>query len=35
MTQEDKFKMYVGAYFGMREIDEYKLQSFILNKLQK
>ena len=35
MTPEDEFKMYVGAYFGMREIDEYKLQSFILNKLQK
>ena len=27
MTPEDEFKMYVGAYFGMREMDEYELQS--------
>ncbi len=35
MTPEDDFRMLVGAYFGMREMDEYELQSFVLNNLQK
>lgn len=35
MTIEEEFKLLVGAYYGIREIDEYELKTYILADLEK
>lgn len=34
MTLEDQYRMIVGAYYGVREMDEYEVKVFILNQLE-
>lgn len=35
MTKEDEFKLLVGGYFGVQEMDEYKLKEYILKDLEE
>lgn len=35
MTLEDEFKLLVGGYFGIREMDDYKLKEYILRDIEK
>lgn len=35
MTLEDEFKLLVGGYFGIREMDEYKLKEYILKDIEE
>lgn len=35
MSLEDEFRMYVGAYFGILEMDEYELKVYILQKIEE
>lgn len=34
MTIEDQYRMLVGAYYGVREMDEYEVKVFILDQLE-
>lgn len=35
MILEDQFRTLIGAYYGIRDIDEYELRLFILKDLEK
>ena len=35
MTIENQYYMLIGAYYGVREIDEYNVKEFILDKLER
>lgn len=35
MTLEDEFKLLVGGYFGVVEMDEYKLKEYVLQDIEK
>lgn len=35
MSAEDEFKLLVGAYFGIQEMDEYKLKEYVLKDLEE
>ena len=35
MTLEDEFKLLVGGYFGVYEMDEYKLKEYVLSDIEK
>lgn len=35
MTLEDEYKLYVEAYYGINEIDEYELKEYILKDVDK
>ncbi len=35
MTLEDEFKLLIGGYFGIIEMDEYKLKEFILKDIEE
>lgn len=34
MTLEDQYRMLVGAYYGIREMDEHELRIFILKDIE-
>lgn len=34
MTLEDQFRTLVGAYYGVRDMDEYELRIFILKDIE-
>ena len=34
MTLEDQYRMLVGAYYGVREMDEHELRIFILQDIE-
>ncbi len=34
MTHEDEFKILVGGYFGIQEMDEYKLKVYVLKDME-
>lgn len=34
MGLEDQFRMYIGAYFGLCEMDEYDLKIYVLKDLE-
>lgn len=34
MTLEDQYRMLVGAYYGVREMDEHELRIFILKDIE-
>lgn len=34
MTLEDNFKLLVSGYFGVCEMDEYKLKTYVLNDIE-
>lgn len=34
MTVEDEFKLLVGGYFGVVEMDEYKLKEYVLKDIE-
>lgn len=35
MTLDDEFRILVGGYFGIVEMDEYSLKEYILNDIEK
>lgn len=35
MSIEDEFKLLVGAYFGVQEMDEYKLKEYVLKDIEE
>lgn len=35
MTLDDEFKILVGGYYGIVEMDEYPLKEYILNDIEK
>lgn len=35
MSLEEQYRIYIGAYFGTRELDEYQLKSYILKDLEE
>lgn len=35
MTKEDEFKLLVGGYYGVVEMDEYKLKEYVLKDLEE
>lgn len=35
MNIEDTYKLLVGAYYGVREIDEYSSKEYMLNDIKK
>ena len=35
MTIQDEYKLYVEAYYGINEIDEYELKEYILKDVDK
>ncbi len=35
MSREDEFKMLVGGYFGIEEMDEYKLKLYVLQEIEE
>ncbi len=35
MTKEDEFKLLVSGYYGVIEMDEYKLKEYILKDLEE
>ena len=34
MSLEETFACYVGAYYGVREMDEYQLKEYVLHDLE-
>lgn len=34
MSLEDEFKLLVGGYFGVQEMDEYKLKVYVLKDIE-
>lgn len=34
MTLEDEYKLLVGGYFGVEEMDEYKLKEYVLKDIE-
>lgn len=34
MTLEDNFKLLVSGYYGIYEMDEYKLKAYVLNDIE-
>lgn len=35
MKHEDEFKILVGGYFGIEEMDEYKLKIYVLKEIEE
>lgn len=35
MTLEDEFKLLVGGYYGVQEMDEYKLKEYVLKDIEE
>ncbi len=35
MNLEDQFRLYVGAYYGVLEMDEYDLKVYVLQNIEK
>ena len=35
MSREDEFKILVGGYFGIEEMDEYKLKVYVLKEIEE
>ena len=34
MSAEDEFKILIGGYFGIQEMDEYKLKEYVLQDIE-
>ena len=35
MTLEDEFKLLISGYYGVHEMDEYKLKQYVLQDIEK
>ena len=35
MNQEETYKAYIGAYYGVEGMDEYPLKEYVLHDLEK
>ena len=35
MTLEDEFKLLISGYYGVNEMDEYKLKQYVLQDIEK
>ena len=35
MTKEDEYKLLIGAFYGVKYLDEYELKEYLLNDIRK
>jgi len=35
MSKEDEYKLLIGAYYGIKSLDDYELKEYLLNDIRK